>query len=125
MGGRLARVEELLNVRATSSVAIPRDIHREQLLPRERTLEVSDKAPESPRRQYDVNYLKQGEGPSRFEDRPLNDIEGTASKKEGTASPQERPHLDRKEHGSLVVNDQGDLQYLGKIKRFSTSYCTY
>jgi hypothetical protein len=116
----LARVEELLNVRATSSTAISHSVHRGQRISGDRTVELSENWPaqpiESPKRQSDVDSQDQDDDRSPFEDDPLNDI-GKNSKGECAKSGPERFGPGTKGMGSLVVNERGDLQYLGKIRR--------
>jgi hypothetical protein len=116
----LARVEELLNVRATSSMAISRSVHRGQQRSGDRTVGLSENWPaqpiESPKRQSDVDSQDQDDDRSPFEDDPLNDV-GMTAKGECAKSGPERFGPGTKGMGSLVVNERGDLQYLGKIRR--------
>jgi hypothetical protein len=117
VGGRLARVEELLNVRATSSTATSRSAHRGQQISRDRIVELSENWPlESPRRQSDVESQDQDDDRSPFDHDPIGDFDGMSSKGECTKSGPERFGLGTKGMGSLVVNERGDLQYLGKIR---------
>jgi hypothetical protein len=120
VGGRLARVEELLNVRATSSTATSRSVHRGQQISRNRTVELSENWParpiESPRRQSDVESQDQDDDRSPFDHDPIGDVDCMSSKGECTKGGPEKFGPGTKGMGSLVVNERGDLQYLGKIK---------
>ena len=122
VGGRLARVEELLNATIAPSVAISRDINRGELGLRDRSIEVSeswiDQPSEASHGLSGPNYPSQNDDQSGFQDRHLNGTEGRQLlNDECSASARQRLDSNRNGQGSLVVNDQGDLQYLGKPYR--------
>jgi len=70
-----------------------------------------------PRRQSDIGNQAQEDDLFLFEHDSLSEIHSLTSKGESTKSGPERFGTATKEMGSLVVNEQGDLQYLGEVRQ--------
>jgi hypothetical protein len=116
----LARVEELLNVRATSPTAINRERYRERQIPRESVLESPENWPALPleptRGLSDINNQEHGLNPPQVESQPVSNLEHSILRDEDTVNGLGGHGSSKKGHGSLVVNKQGDLQYLGTME---------
>ena len=114
----MARVEELLNFRTASSTAIIRGVHREKQISRDYAIESpsnwSGQPLEAPGKPSDIEDLEPCESGPQFESRRENNIEHTATRDGYITNGPSRRTSSRKGYGSLVINDQGDLQYLGK-----------
>lgn len=108
VGGRLARVEKLLNVGVTSTLDTSHSAHIGKRDSTDRTSELSENWPartvKSPGRRSDVDSPDLDDDQLHFERDLSDDVDCTASN--GT-----------KGVGSLVVNERGDLQYLGKPEK--------
>jgi hypothetical protein len=121
VGGQLGRVEDLLKVKASSPTDVLRDVHKEHHLSRDRALEVSHgwhaRAPESPKRQSDIDDQGKHINRAPSEDDILNDVGCMVSRSSNTKGSSEKLDSGNNGTGSLVVNEQGDLQYLGKTSR--------
>jgi hypothetical protein len=70
-----------------------------------------------PSRQSNIGNQAQEDDLSLFEHDSLGEIHSMTSKVESAKNGPERFGTSTKEMGSLVVNEQGDLQYLGEIRQ--------
>jgi hypothetical protein len=125
---RLERVEKLLKVRSVPSTASSPSWDLRQDKSSDGTVNLSESWPswpmKYPREQSNID------GRAKVTDRTLcengsfkrqyGDIEAMTPKSEGTRSDRDILNPDKKGMGSLVVNEVGDLQYLGKNRGILT-----
>jgi hypothetical protein len=118
----MERVEKLLKVGPTLSLASSPSVHGRRDDSRDETVDLLDIGPSYPieysKVQSNINSQEKDTDQSPYERGSFGyrygDIGSMTAKSDCTPSDQDRSNGDKKGIGSLVVNEVGDLQYLGK-----------